>query len=136
MIRLTYISTAVRDLRAEAIEDILKASRRNNRRDRVTGLLLHDGRRFLQVLEGAAPFVEAAYARILKDPRHRACVKLDERAVEARVFGEWDMACRRLDATGDASTLSQTVDRMVAQVPEPNVRALFESFARIDRSAA
>jgi hypothetical protein len=136
MIRLTYISSAARDLRPEAIDDILAASRRNNRRDRITGLLLHDGRRFLQVLEGTVPSVEAAYARILKDTRHRACVKLDERAVETRMFGEWDMACRRLDATADGSTLSETVDRMVAQVPEPNVRALFESFARIDRSAA
>jgi hypothetical protein len=136
MIRLTYISTAARDLRSEAIDDILAVSRRNNRRDRITGLLVHDGRRFLQVLEGTVPLVEAAYARILKDARHRACVKLDERAAETRVFGEWDMACRRIDSTADGSTLSETVDHMVAQVPEPNVRALFESFARIDRSAA
>jgi hypothetical protein len=136
MIRLTYISTAVRDLRAEAIDDILAASRRNNRRDRITGLLLHDGRRFLQMLEGEPSIVEVAYSRILKDQRHRACVKLDERVVETRVFGDWDMAWRRLDAATDAASLSETVDRMVAQVPEPNVRALFESFARIDRSAA
>lgn len=136
MIRLTYISTAARDLTQDGVDAILAASRRNNRRDRITGLLFHDGRRFLQLLEGEASMVEAAYARILRDTRHRACVKLDERHADARVFGEWDMAWRRLNAPAGEPTLAETVANMVAQVPEPNVRALFESFARIDRSAA
>jgi hypothetical protein len=52
MIQLTYISSAVRGLDELAVNDILKASRNNNASVGVTGLLLYNGRRFLQVLEG------------------------------------------------------------------------------------
>ena len=129
MLQLVYISTAVgRPTHA----DILRASRRNNGRDGITGLLYGDGVRFMQVLEGPADKVEAAYARIKGDPRHRAAVILSRRSIQEREFGPWDMAAR---APGeDGNVFLARVESLVAGA-DANVRATFDSFARVDRAA-
>ncbi|TKD50065.1 BLUF domain-containing protein [Sphingomonas baiyangensis] len=132
MLQLVYISTATPGQPSNAIDTILAASRRNNARDAITGLLYADGKRFLQALEGPEAAVEAAYARIKADPRHRAAVILSRRTIDAREFGEWDMAYRAPgnDAAGFMSRIS-----LLARDASPSVRATFESFAETRRAA-
>ena len=122
MLQLIYVSTA-RGPESIDLDDILVKSRRNNRRDGITGLLHRKGRRFLQALEGEPGQVEAAYARIAADPRHFALVVLSRRTVDGREFGEWSMATD--DGTGD-------IVAQVAALVEgaaPSVRGTFEGFA-------
>lgn len=133
MHQITYISTVQIGFGAHAIEDILAISRRNNRRDGITGLLVSDGTRFLQALEGDKAAVEAAYVRIKADPRHRAAVLLGSKAVDERQFGSWDMAFDGFAKGLSSPGLGDAVDRLVAEVRDPNLRALFSGFARIDR---
>ncbi|KQM88584.1 activator of photopigment and puc with BLUF domain protein [Sphingomonas sp. Leaf23] len=124
MLQLIYVSTA-RSGSTIDVDQILAVSQRNNRRDGITGLLHHRGRRFLQALEGAPDMVEKTYARIAADPRHFAIVILSRREVAAREFGDWAMA---VDSGRDT-------DRIVAQVASlvehasPGVRGTFEGFA-------
>ena len=136
MHQLTYISTSRPGTAAADIDAILAVSRRNNARDGITGLLIYDGKRFLQALEGYGPLVEAAFTRIKADPRHRAAVVLSLREPSAREFGLWDMACQKVGTVADGGSLSEIVDALVAQVPDANTRALFSSFARVRRQAA
>ena len=136
MHQLIYISTARPGLPDADIDAILATSRRNNQRDAITGLLVHDGKRFLQALEGYGPLVEAAFTRIKADSRHRAAVMLSFREVADRQFGTWDMACQRVAAAPDGGSLGDTVDALVAEVADPNIRAQFSGFARIKRQAA
>ncbi|SEM41377.1 Sensors of blue-light using FAD [Sphingomonas gellani] len=127
MLQLVYISSAVGRIDVSAI---LAVSRRNNRRDGITGLLYADDKRFLQALEGPEAMVTAAFARISRDPGHRALVTLSRREVEGREFGEWAMAARTPGQDGEA--FLDHVDALVSRV-DPNVRATFEGFARIKR---
>lgn len=129
MLQLTYISSAVG---TPSVAAILAASRRNNARDGITGLLFSDGRRFLQALEGSADEVEQAFARIERDPRHRAIVVLSRRVITAREFGPWAMAERAPGA--DAAAFIARLDMLVAGAA-PQVRATFDSFARLQRAA-
>ena len=99
MLQLVYISSSTtRGL--EGLDAILATSRRNNARDGITGLLYADGTRFLQALEGEGAAVEAAFARIRTDPRHRGVVVLSRRTIAVREFGPWDMAARHAGAGG------------------------------------
>ena len=136
MQQLTYISTATAGIMPEDIETILAKSRRNNMRDGITGLLIHDGRRFLQALEGIGPLVDAPVARIQADPRHRAAVVLSSREIVTREFGDWAMAAHAVRPAPPGADLGETVDALVAEVTDKNMRALFSSFARIERTAA
>jgi len=128
MLQLIYISTATPAMREPELTRILSASRRNNAREGISGLLFFNGRRFLQALEGPAAVVETAIARIKADPRHAAIVTLSRREVDTREFGDWAMASLGAgEAAGQAAI--DRVDALTANA-SPNVRAQFTSFAR------
>src|SRR3569623_1960964 len=122
MLQITYISTARPELPTEAIDEILDASRRNNKADGITGLLLYDGYRFLQALEGEPHRVQRAYERIKADPRHRAIVMLSSYEVTARSFGDWSMASQRVGIASGA-TVAELVDSLTEEVTAANMRA-------------
>jgi hypothetical protein len=131
MYQLVYISTAKKVADLE-VDRILAQSRRNNGRDQITGLLLYNGHRFLQVLEGPEAVVELTYERVRADLRHRAPVLLSAKTVDDRQFGHWDMACERATAGGAGQTaLIELVDRLVANVTDANLRAQFTSYVRL-----
>jgi hypothetical protein len=134
MLQITYISTARPELPAAAIDEILTASRRNNAAAGVTGLLLYDGYRFLQALEGEAAAVTKVYKRIKADPRHRAIVLLSSREISERAFGDWAMAAQRV-AIASGSTVPELIDRLTEEVADANTRELFRSFARVRNAA-
>lgn len=131
MRQIIYVSTAI-NLAATDPDAILAVSRRNNRRDGITGLLYSDGKRFLQVVEGKEDPIAATVDRIEKDARHRAIVILSDRTIAAPEFGEWSMAHRFPGSDGDAF-----VDRVAALVSatSPALRATFASFAALRRAA-
>lgn len=86
-----YVSSAAFDLSSKDIEQILVQARAHNEQNDLSGLLLfHDGD-FIQVLEGERDRVEATLARIQKDSRHKGMIRLLERTIEAREFGDWRM---------------------------------------------
>lgn len=132
MLQLIYVSTARTDAGPIDHPAILDVARRNNRRDAITGLLYADGVRFLQALEGPVEAVEAAFARIRADPRHRAIVPLSCRDIEAREFGEWEMA--HLASGADSDSFIARVHELVVQA-SPTVRGTFEGFAAVRRAA-
>ena len=134
MLQIIYISTARPELPAEAIDEILSVSRRNNHADGITGLLLYVGYRFLQALEGEPHRVQRAYERIKADPRHRAVVMLSSYEVTARSFGDWSMASQRV-GIASGNTVAELVDSLTAEVVDANMQALFRSFARLRHAA-
>ena len=89
--RLIYASRAVDSLQTADVEQILEASRRNNGKVGVSGVLLFSARGFLQCLEGSREAVNQTYARILGDPRHAEVLMLDYREVSRRLFPDWSM---------------------------------------------
>ncbi|MEH3107879.1 MAG: BLUF domain-containing protein [Sphingomonas fennica] len=132
--QLIYISTASPGFQEAEMPAILSVSRRNNALRRISGLLMFDGRRFLQALEGAPAALETALETIRADPRHRAIVVLKDRTVPATEFGGWAMAAHRFDQTTD--DLVAAVENSVRNVTDVNVAAQFLQFARRDRVAA
>ena len=132
MLQLVYVSSAIPGATAVDPAAILAVSRANNRRDSITGLLYSDGKRFLQALDGPADKVAAAFARLPRDPRHRAMVVLSEREIDTREFGDWEMAHRLPGA--DADRFIERVSELSAAA-SPAVRATFEGFAKVRRAA-
>ena len=88
LVSLTYTSemTASTDFL-----DILEVSRANNERDGITGVLLFCNNSVVQCLEGSRDAVNQAYARIVRDKRHRDPMLVDYRDISARLFSSWSM---------------------------------------------
>lgn len=71
---------------------LLQQAYRNNPALGITGgLAVLDGV-FLQYLEGAEDTVEALFARMAMDSRHRDVKVLERRGVSKRMFDDWSMA--------------------------------------------
>lgn len=135
MFQLAYISSAKAPVDQALLDDILAASRRNNERKGITGLLVSGGRRFLQVLEGPEQAVLTTYARIQGDDRHRGFVLISATPVKERAFGRWSMAYRDGEA-GAGDELESLVSALIAKIVDPNLRAQFTGFAKLHGRAA
>jgi len=97
MITLLYLSSAGTKFSDSELIDLLTKAREKNTRLGVTGMLLYHDGNFLQVLEGDEASVRPLFERINRDPRHQSVIKLIERPLAERQFGEWSMAFRTLD---------------------------------------
>jgi hypothetical protein len=99
VISLTYLSRATARLSQEELDQILAASRVNNERDGLTGMLLYADEHFIQTLEGDEAVVDAAFTRIGADPRHRDVQVALRDEIAERSFEGWSMGFRRLSAS-------------------------------------
>jgi hypothetical protein len=94
---VAYASAEVAPLDADALGALLQGARRNNARQRLTGMLLNYRHSFFQVLEGPSSAVTDIYQRISADPRHTKIVKLIQEPIDERSFGDWTMGLGSLD---------------------------------------
>ncbi|MCJ2011802.1 BLUF domain-containing protein [Methylobacterium sp. J-076] len=94
--RLIYVSKNMLDGGeseiANAVTQILEASKRNNSKVNVTGALMFNTGAFAQVLEGPRQAVEETFERIQCDIRHGDVTVLQCGPTESRSFANWSMA--------------------------------------------
>lgn len=127
---ILYISTARRHLAPGDIVDILRTARARNKISGVTGILLYDRVRFMEVLEGPAEAVEATFGRIQKDNRHFGLVKLEDRRIAERQFGETSMVAYGT-VEDDLANSIEEIDAMLDTLTDLSLRDQIKSFARI-----
>jgi hypothetical protein len=95
---VTYTSHARLDLTAADLAALHETARHLNALDGITGLLLFDGARFLQVIEGSEEAIDSLVRRLRRDGRHSGFEIRDERFVEERSFPDWSMELVRVSA--------------------------------------
>lgn len=132
MKRLCYMSRAQHGLGNTARDAILQASIRNNTLAGITGLLLCDGSRFLQALEGEDQSVDDCWNRIRQDDRHFDAVVVEESPIQHREFGGWALNCRS-QLVIDVPQFRSLVFADVAQVANLKLKAMFIGFAALAR---
>lgn len=89
--RLVYRSRAHDGLGMEALLALLVNARERNATSGITGLLVHEQGRFLQVIEGPPEAIEGLWQAIQRDRRHRDVELLGDRVCQSRWFGDWSM---------------------------------------------
>lgn len=94
--RLTYLSKPTRPFTEDDFDDIeTKSVEANNARD-VTGLLIVQDERILQILEGKEAAVRALYAKIEADSRHTITKLVSMVEDEERLLLTWSMIVRKM----------------------------------------
>lgn len=117
LVHLSYCSHTDAPIEQPVLNLILEASRRNNQRDGITGLLTYSGEVFVQFLEGPHEAIRQLMSRLQGDPRHRDIIILMEGSDHERIFPDWDMelvtrqeAYRVLrDALSEASSYDKVI---------------------------
>ena len=115
---LSYTSRARFDLSEDELRDIHQTARHFNALDGITGLLVFDGSRFMQIIEGAEEAIDTLVERLRQDDRHTAFEVRDERLVEGRSFPDWSMELVRVNA-GYAEAREEIASLLPPQTAEP-----------------
>jgi hypothetical protein len=103
----------------------------------ITGALVHDRGRFLQVLEGEPAALDTLVAVIQRDPRHRDMKPLVRAPIRERTFTGWSMATYDT-GTADANAAAAKADTKPASAPAAaiDLQRMTEAFRANFRLAA
>ncbi|MGN6639419.1 MAG: BLUF domain-containing protein [Mucilaginibacter sp.] len=96
MYYILYISAAASTIDQAGLENILYASRRNNRGNSISGLLLYGNNNFIQLLEGTKEKVISTFNRIRVDRRHLDVTVIASGEMQERCFPRWEMGFQSL----------------------------------------
>ncbi len=107
LIHCIYASSAAPGFADSDIPGLLEAARRKNASLNVTGTLLYIDGSFFQVLEGEAGTVDALYATIGHDPRHRRVTQIIREPIARRSFAQWTMGFDSLNGVDAAALLGE-----------------------------
>lgn len=91
-VRVLYVSRAVGPQTSTVTASILATARKHNRASGITGVLCQGQGLYLQVLEGDRGAINALYAHIVADRRHRDVEMLHLEEITRRRYPDWSMA--------------------------------------------
>ena len=104
--RLLYVSDLAPGTRASEVSRIVASSRRRNTADGLTGLLIFDGDRFCQYVEGPPAMLETLRGRLDADARHvRMETLIDGAFAGPRRFSDWRLGYVQVVDTDDLDAL-------------------------------
>lgn len=124
-----YISTAL-DLSRDAVTDILETCARYNTQHGISGLLLYNGRNFLQLLEGEQAVLDQLMAKIEVDPRHAGVSMLHKGKVDVRTCPNWAM--KRIAIVEAVEARQQRLDDELPEEIDPAIRRIVLNFAMLN----
>ncbi|MEH3046170.1 BLUF domain-containing protein [Sphingomonas adhaesiva] len=133
LFRIIYTSRASRFFESAEMRELCHVAAANNRRNGLTGLLLYDGVRFLQALEGDHDNVISVMRRIADDKRHYDMTYAYRDRAPHREFPEWSMDAP-FELGDDAQVFLEKVKSDVELVSDASLKALFIGFARLASS--
>ncbi|MHC5150406.1 BLUF domain-containing protein [Stenotrophomonas rhizophila] len=88
---IAYCSEAAAGLTVDQLNALVRDAMYHNRLGGVTGVLLCDGIRFLQYLEGPGGGIDLVYSRVLNSRRHSNVMELARGQGSVRRFPYWSM---------------------------------------------
>jgi hypothetical protein len=129
MHQIAYISHASLHVTLEDLTELCRSSSLHNESSGVSGLLVYDGKRFMQVIEGDSTSIRPLMDRIAADNRHKKIDYLADEPLAARQFGTWALACVGFRQNSTAAELLADVKTIVCDVPNVTLKAAFIGFA-------
>ncbi|MDX5347860.1 MAG: BLUF domain-containing protein [Hymenobacteraceae bacterium] len=126
MYHIVYVSTAIAPMADEELELVLDQSRKNNSAQNITGMLLYSDEHFIQLLEGEADAVKAAFSRIEKDVRHYNIVKLADGPITQKSFSDWEMGFQIAPSSEIALKIGYT---------NPTTQAFFDALPEFEEES-
>jgi Sensors of blue-light using FAD len=92
IVQITYVSKASMEFGTADLLKLLIDSRNYNKDNDITGILIFENDKFLQVIEGSGDTTENLFQRIVKDGRHHDVNLIASKEVARHEFPKWTMA--------------------------------------------
>lgn len=133
--RLIYTSKAAPNVTDADFRTISMFSSLWNKRNNISGLLLHYDGKIMQVLEGPQDAVEQLFRKIEKDERHfDVRLELSE-ASSVKIFQDWSMGYRPLTRAADMDAFFElTKDNLESAIPASAPEDLLDTIGSFAQS--
>jgi hypothetical protein len=95
---VVYVSSSSVDYSQHEMESILNDVRTYNRTHDITGLLIFGGGNMLRMMEGTKETVQAQYHLMQEDNEQDGAIKLLDKPIKHRYFGDYPMAFKALNS--------------------------------------
>ena len=123
-----YVSTLAQNEPFSIVADIAAKARSFNTQHDITGLLIFDGQRFCQHLEGSSKEVLALLERITQDPRHTKVELLHHAPLPERRFESFSLGYAEVDVEDTLGQLEclvgqSAVDAFMAVIPTLDIHS-------------
>jgi len=82
---ISYVSTAS-ELSDFQIKELMHSTKLKNEELGITGILMHSGQNFFQIIEGEKTTIKETYTKIQKDLRHFNLIKIFDRQINQPSF--------------------------------------------------
>lgn len=92
---IVYVSAASPPMTEPQLEALLIKSRRLNRRNGITGILLYCDGDIMQCIEGPDEPLRETFTRIRASRLHRGIIELVDMPISERSFADWEMGYAR-----------------------------------------
>lgn len=122
---LTYVSQTTDAMSEAAFTQLGLEAARLNALDGITGLLIFNGQRFCQTIEGSSAAIDSLLGRLEADPRHCTLEIVEDEVIPTRRFRSWDMQFMALPADRDAA-LQVARERLDSEVDLVARQKIFE----------
>ena len=86
----SHYSSNIKDIE-QVLSDIVATAKENNPKQGITGVLLFDRDRFVQVIEGEKEELDALLTYIKADPRHNEIDVIFDIPTDKQEFSDWNM---------------------------------------------
>lgn len=97
MYYLIYRSVATEQPTKESLARLLELARDANAKRAITGMLLYQNGRYMQMLEGEEAAVRELFGKIAADSRHRLVKEVASGTMARRHFEDWSMGFRDME---------------------------------------
>lgn len=120
LLQIVYLSKTEHQMTATELAALAKQSAERNKQHGVTGVLMHVGGYFMQLIEGETDEVDHLYANIEHDHRHLEIHLLLKRPIKQRNFPNWNMGLVNLEQKEmrDA-TREERINRLLENLHDP-----------------
>lgn len=88
---IAYSSQAMPGLSIDDVENLATSADNFNKSADVTGILLFDGSRFMQYIEGPDEGLKQVYSRIIASRQHSEIIELARGQISGRRFPPWPL---------------------------------------------
>lgn len=122
---LTYVSRTTDRMSESEFTQLALDAARLNALDGITGLLVYNGQRFCQTVEGSTMALESLLMRLRADPRHHALDVIEDELIPVRRFRSWDMQFIALPSDREAA-LQVARERLDSEVDVAARQKIYE----------
>ena len=129
MYTICYVSSVKPGLSQEELEDLFTSTEKYNTESDITGILLYESGKFLQVLEGKKEELTELYDKIAEDSRHGNIFVILKSESKKRIFEDYSSRFSIVKTKEDLQKIETYLNEIEDAIPNLKyVKGILEPF--------